>query len=205
MGFRTTERLTVCPSCGELQHALIAALDPYGGGVPYKVRCKYCRALYTFADNMPEGANKGKSKYANKEAARTAAANRRRSNRNRQRETELQRVRRRTDPERFRKMAREYAQRPEAKARRKEYVAANRERLNAAKRDWRTRNRARVKLQEMRSNERWLAAMQADPEHPKHGTKRGYKHGCRCDRCRKAMSDYQRDYRERKKREVGAS
>lgn len=40
-----------------------------------------------------------------------------------------------------------------------------------------------------RSRERMRKAMEADPEHPKHGTTTGYTYGCRCERCTSAHTE----------------
>lgn len=45
-----------------------------------------------------------------------------------------------------------------------------------------------------------LAEMQANPEDPRHGTKTGYAYGCRCERCVRAHSAYQRKIYLRRKR-----
>jgi hypothetical protein len=38
-----------------------------------------------------------------------------------------------------------------------------------------------------------------DPDDPRHGTINAYKnHGCRCDKCKQAIADYQREYYQKK-------
>lgn len=37
----------------------------------------------------------------------------------------------------------------------------------------------------------------ANPSDPQHGTATGYRYGCHCSRCLKAMLEYQEDYRHR--------
>lgn len=44
-----------------------------------------------------------------------------------------------------------------------------------------------------------LVRFKADPADRRHGTISGYRYGCRCDRCRKAGSDYAKDERKRRK------
>lgn len=56
---------------------------------------------------------------------------------------------------------------------------------------------AEQKLQRMWSKaierkKRYLREMLMNSEDERHGTSRGYFYGCRCRRCKKAGSDYQR-------------
>lgn len=45
--------------------------------------------------------------------------------------------------------------------------------------------------------EEWRRIL-ADESHPYHGTVKGYRHGCRCDRCGAAMREYNRAIRKNK-------
>nr|DAE60795.1 MAG TPA: hypothetical protein [Caudoviricetes sp.] len=52
-----------------------------------------------------------------------------------------------------------------------------------------TKNANRAKA----TREKRLEALVENPHDPKHGTPTGYSYGCRCDECRQAASEYQRD------------
>lgn len=57
---------------------------------------------------------------------------------------------------------------------------------------------ARRRRQEYECRLRKLAELRADPEHPPHGTMKGYGYGCRCERCRRARHEYHVSHCERK-------
>lgn len=45
---------------------------------------------------------------------------------------------------------------------------------------------------------RYKSALEASSGHPNHGKYRGYAYGCRCDKCKKAYSDYRKEHRKGK-------
>ena len=67
--------------------------------------------------------------------------------------------------------------------------------------EWLAQRNLQKQVSDRRRRSEILVEMQANPDHEKHGTRSGYKAGCRCDSCRIAAVDYNREQRNRKRNE----
>lgn len=185
--FETTIAIVRCPSCGKLQCPYYALNESY--------RCRHCGHIAhrrewrgqrfgerTVDDRAIERRRDYMARY-NAEHADQIRASKRRYYR-----SAKGKAKRREYYEKNRERILE---------RSKEYRQANKERCTRRGNDWKRANPGKVKGYRYK---RYLR-LKGDPCDPAHGSGYGYQLGCRCERCKKAKSEYDRKSRERRKRD----
>lgn len=186
-----------CPECGKQQYAIISTVDIYG--FPDIVRCRYCGAKFSQADNPIIPWNKGmkdpNAKTSDPEYYRKKAHERYWN------DPEYYRMKAREEYRRniknHKERSKKYESRPDVKARRAAY--AKTDKGKEIRKNWKLANPHVVKRNNIRCHQRALERLSSDPKDPQHGTNTGYGHGCRCDKCKKAHSDKNKAYYRRMK------